>query len=296
MRFSWAFYHFRSALEIMPQSFAPREVTQQALTPRSHSITPLDIHKLRSFFLKQVQGKWMLQPLDPIHLAIHFPIFFRNMLEVAPQSLTPRTGKSTLSKRFKKYGFTGLPLILLWQASIIPFSTQAWAEAFKLYRPPATARVEWGFFTCFSLCFLAAKKPVKAASWSRKHFAKAPVKMCEKKRAELRFQLFSPTVVESSSRQSKIIQTNCQKDSDSFAASEVGRAAAYARMKFYHVAALCFINLIWWYLDVSRSCFLSVAGQKHASALIDVRLEPAGNARTEGYGRVVHVYMVVIKS
>ena len=32
------------------------------------------------------------------------------------------------------------------------------------------------------------------------------------------------------------------------------------------------------------------------SALIDVRLEPAGNARTEGYGRFVHVYMVVIKS
>ena len=50
------------------------------------------------------------------------------------------------------------------------------------------------------------------------------------------------------------------------------------------------------YLDVSRSCFLSVAGLKHVSALIDVRLEPAGNARTEGYGRVVHVYMVVIKS
>lgn len=80
--------------------------------------------------------------VGPIHLAIHFPIFFRNMLEVAPQSLTPRTGKSTLSKRFKKYGFAGLPLILLWQASIIPFSTQAWAEDFKLYRPPATARVE----------------------------------------------------------------------------------------------------------------------------------------------------------
>ena len=30
--------------------------------------------------------------------------------------------------------------------------------------------------------------------------------------------------------------------------------------------------------------------------LIDVRLEPAGNARTEGYGRVVHVWMVVVKS
>ena len=68
------------------------------------------------------------------------------------------------------------------------------------------------------------------------------MKMCEK-HAELKFQLLIPTVVEyfeSSSRQSKIIESNCQKDSDSFAASEVGRAAAaYAQMKFYHVAALC---------------------------------------------------------
>ena len=52
----------------------------------------------------------MLQPLDPIHLAIHCPIFFRNMLEVAPQSLTPRTGKSTLSKSM------GLP-VYHWSSS-----------------------------------------------------------------------------------------------------------------------------------------------------------------------------------
>lgn len=238
----------------------------------------------------------MLQPLDPIPFSHPLSDFLQEHAGSSTSILDTKDGKVDT---VKKYGFTGLPLILLWQDSIIPFSTQAWAEEFKLYRPPATARVEWGFFTCFSLCFLA-KKPVKAASWSRKHFAKAPaVKMCEKTKnmQSWDFNCFFPTVVKSSSsRQSKIIQTNCQKDSDSFAASEVGRAAAYARMKFYHVASEWSFYLIWWYLDVSRSCFLSVAGQKHASALIDVRLEPAGNARTEGCGRFVHVYMVVIKS
>ena len=72
--------------------------------------------------------------------------------------LDTKDGKVDTVKKIQKvwvYRFTIDPplLILLWQASIIPFSTQAWAEEFKLYRPPATARVEWGSFTCFSLCF-----------------------------------------------------------------------------------------------------------------------------------------------
>ncbi len=151
------FYHFRSALEIIPRSFAPREVTQQALTPRSHSITPLDMHNCCFEIGKQTQGKWMLlQPLDPIHLAIHFQIFFRSMLEVTPQSLTPRTWKSTVSKS------VGLLFTIdTLQDSTFPFSTQAWTEKLKLH----------GFLHVFQFMLLA-KKPVKASGWSRKHFAK----------------------------------------------------------------------------------------------------------------------------
>lgn len=173
----------------------------------------------------------------------------RNMLEVAPQSLTPRTGKSTLSKSM------GLPLYH-WSSSgrILSSHSQPRPEQKSWNNTdPWPPRVELGFFTCFSLCFLA-KKPVKAASWSRKHFAKAPaVKMCEKTKnmQSWDFNCFfsdgREIVVESS------IQNNPNQlpKGFRFLCSQRGRESS--SLCSNEVLSCCCIlfYLIRWYLDVS---------------------------------------------
>ena len=156
--------------------------------------------------------------------------------------LDTKDGKvDTVSKRFKKYGFTGLPLILL--CRILSSHSQPRPEQKSWnntdHRPPrgVSSRVSVYAFWRRNRSRLLAE----VGSISPRHLQWR----CAKSMQSWDFNCFFPTVVKSSSsRQSKIIQSNCQKDSDSFAASEVGRAAAYARMKFYHVAALCLSNSV----------------------------------------------------
>ena len=209
----------------------------------------------------------------------------RNMLEVAPQSLTPRTGKSTLSKSM------GLP-VYHWSSSgrllsshSQPRPEQKSSNYTDDQLPPGlsggssrvSAYASWGRNLSRLLAEVGSISP-RHLQWR-----------CAKNMQSWGFNCLFRRLKSSSSRQ--------LPKGFRFLCSQRGResCSSLCSNEFLSCCIIMFY-LIRWYLDVSRSCFLSVAGLKHVSALIDVRLEPAGNARTEGYGRFVHVYMVVIKS